>query len=354
MLRSLVGSEMCIRDSRSNMTVYRMTPFGVLDMGNKDTGDAPGDTSFVLSRKTASYECMKHPDNPGCSTVTRFTGDVPNSTDLVLAFEVELDGAWGPYLQCNPVNTSEPLGAWACQTDATPNPKDWAPQCSAAGFAGREGYCLTYPPSDRPTAASLGECCNTAHRAGSPAWTFDASTNSSCALYTHLNDSAYKLCTGGVIGFYEPSCKCPRVHRAVGRVNLTSIQGPDHPAGGIWFSHPSAGECAPGEPLGSQGCTWRVIRRKRAINASCMYNRIDTVVEDSSRSCFQACPQPKNSTSDCYLACYANAVSAMPTERLVAPWYEAFVQPHHGGCPEVPLRPHSRTQRELQSLLYHS
>ena len=36
-----------------NITVYRMTPFGVLDMVNKDTGDVKGDTSFVLSRKTA-------------------------------------------------------------------------------------------------------------------------------------------------------------------------------------------------------------------------------------------------------------------------------------------------------------
>ena len=36
-----------------NMTFYRMTPYGVLDMVNKDTGGVKGDTSFVLSRKTA-------------------------------------------------------------------------------------------------------------------------------------------------------------------------------------------------------------------------------------------------------------------------------------------------------------
>jgi hypothetical protein len=31
-----------------NITVYRMTPHGVYDLENKDTGDASGDMSFVL------------------------------------------------------------------------------------------------------------------------------------------------------------------------------------------------------------------------------------------------------------------------------------------------------------------
>ena len=29
----------------ANMTLYRMTQFGVVDMTNKNTGDVPGDTS---------------------------------------------------------------------------------------------------------------------------------------------------------------------------------------------------------------------------------------------------------------------------------------------------------------------
>ena len=34
-----------------NMTFYRMTYDGVVDLSNKDTGDIPGDTSFVISKK---------------------------------------------------------------------------------------------------------------------------------------------------------------------------------------------------------------------------------------------------------------------------------------------------------------
>lgn len=35
-----------------NMTLYRMTPNGVYDLSDKDTGDVPGDMSFVLSQKS--------------------------------------------------------------------------------------------------------------------------------------------------------------------------------------------------------------------------------------------------------------------------------------------------------------
>jgi hypothetical protein len=34
-----------------NMTFYRMTYKGVLDLSDKDTGDVAGDTSFVISKK---------------------------------------------------------------------------------------------------------------------------------------------------------------------------------------------------------------------------------------------------------------------------------------------------------------
>jgi hypothetical protein len=32
-----------------NITTYRMTPLGVYELTDKNTGDIPGDTSFVLS-----------------------------------------------------------------------------------------------------------------------------------------------------------------------------------------------------------------------------------------------------------------------------------------------------------------
>ena len=55
----------------SNTTFYRMTPHGVLDMSNKDTGDVHGDTSFVLSRRTVAYQCRKDPSSFFCNGLTQ-------------------------------------------------------------------------------------------------------------------------------------------------------------------------------------------------------------------------------------------------------------------------------------------
>jgi len=43
-----------------------------------------------------------------CTNVAQFTGDNPNSTDIILEMNVEVDGQWGPYLECNPLNVTEP------------------------------------------------------------------------------------------------------------------------------------------------------------------------------------------------------------------------------------------------------
>lgn len=74
-----------------------MTPFGVLDLAEKNSADMPGDVSFVISRRTAAYECKVNPTSWGCSTMVQFEGDDPNSTDLVLQMTVEVDGQWGEW-----------------------------------------------------------------------------------------------------------------------------------------------------------------------------------------------------------------------------------------------------------------
>ena len=47
----------------STKTLYRMTPHGVMSLANKDTGDVNGDTSFVVSRRTAAFDCRKNPNS---------------------------------------------------------------------------------------------------------------------------------------------------------------------------------------------------------------------------------------------------------------------------------------------------
>ena len=76
-------------------------------------GDVHGDVGFVLSRRTTAFECRKNPKDFHCVGMTQFDGDEANSTDLVLQMEVEVDGAWGPYLFCNPANATQPMGPWA-------------------------------------------------------------------------------------------------------------------------------------------------------------------------------------------------------------------------------------------------
>jgi hypothetical protein len=103
------------------MTFYRMTMKGVYDLTDKDTGDVAGDTSFVLSKKNTALECKKNPNSFICKDVAQFEGDDANSTDLVLEMKVEVDGQWGPYLECNPIDVKNSTGPWHCTNGLTPS-----------------------------------------------------------------------------------------------------------------------------------------------------------------------------------------------------------------------------------------
>jgi hypothetical protein len=320
------------------MTLYRMTPYGVLDMANKNTGDVHGDTSFVLSRRTSAYECRQNPSSFFCNGVTQFQGDDKNSTDLVIAFKIEVDGQWGPYLPCNPVDSKKPQGAWQC--DTTIGGGSTPPQCKAAGFRTYDKHCWK---SLNPTVlqeATEGDCCvaATAHKTSKFTY-FKA--NKTCELHTLAMPVP---CEDGQLGYHSdetPACNCTRVHQTVGKENLSvafSGYNSMHPAGGLWYSHPSLGECKHSQRIGDgSGCTWRVVQRERVVNASCVYGHLDANVEAHDKSCFTACPQPQNVTSDCYLGCYSRATNQMSHDELSAPWTAAFASTDKskGGCPEV-------------------
>jgi hypothetical protein len=70
-----------------NITLYRITPFNVSGIINKNTGDAPGDVGFFLERKNITQQCAKDPHSFGCF----LDGD-----NMYSQFTVEVDGAWGP------------------------------------------------------------------------------------------------------------------------------------------------------------------------------------------------------------------------------------------------------------------
>lgn len=323
-----------------NITLFRMTPFGVLDLANKNTGDSHGDTSFVLSKKTNAYSCRQDPTAFQCNGLAQFTGDDPNSTDLILSLTVELDGEWGPYLPCNPLNSSnEVKGPWACKTSISPGGTPPPPQCKAGNFTVFAGYCWQGLFPKKVAAANEGDCCAAATTAGITKWEY---TDGECSLFKIA--SFPKPCgKNSTLGYAsdESSCNCPRVQQTVGRENLTSSRPSSHStnsyhaAGGEWYSHPAAGECGPGHHVGDgSGCAWRVVAQNKAINATCMYRRLDANVESHDSSCFAGCAQPHNVTSTCYLKCYSDAVGDMTPDELAQPWDDGFAA---AGCPEVRL-----------------
>jgi hypothetical protein len=83
---------------------------------------------------------------------------------------------------------------------------------------------------------------------------------------------------------------------------------------------------------------------QKAINATCLYNRIDSNIEDYDKPCFSKCSAPAGPTpdnpwaspkmTDCYLACYTAAVGSMSPSELAAPWTKAFESGSagKGGC----------------------
>ena len=77
------------------MTMYRLTPKNTTGIKNKDTGNAPGDITFFLSKKNLVKQCAIDPTSFGCF----LDGD-----DLYGRFIVQVDGLWGPYFECNPAN----------------------------------------------------------------------------------------------------------------------------------------------------------------------------------------------------------------------------------------------------------
>jgi hypothetical protein len=95
------------------LSVYRLTPYNVTDIADKDTGDAPGDMGFYFERFREQVSCTPAQANTdGC-----FLGYKP----VVRRFMLEMDGRWGPFLRCNPLPFYNPTDGvhvdtknWGC------------------------------------------------------------------------------------------------------------------------------------------------------------------------------------------------------------------------------------------------
>lgn len=322
------------------LTFYRMTMHGVYDLSDKDTGDAAGDTSFVLDKKNNAYYCRQNPNDFMCRNLAQFSGDDANSTDVILEMVVEVDGQWGPYLECNPLNASEPSGRWSCENGLSPAPPPGFPkQCTAAQYVTFDGYCVDTAP-DHIMQGTQAACCD--FIASQPKGTFAAYNffpNNTCALHKQYHYGQETKCGSDVfLALYDPpdpdKCECERMYKAVGRQNQTLHGGSFSIAGGLWFSQPSGGQCRGEQKVGDgSGCTYKVVGVPRVINATCMYQTIDHFVEALNPTCFSKCP-PHNVTTDCYLGCFSQTTGSTAKAKLVEPWHTAFADQ---GCPQVPI-----------------
>jgi hypothetical protein len=209
----------------ANKTFYRMTPLHTLGVVDKNTGDAPGDTSYVIARRTAAYDC-KQPENINsthCASMV-VTGDVANSTDLVIKFTIETDGNWGPYLYCNPTDSKHAELPWNCSTSHNfPNP--YVCECPRAyEVVGRENLAAHFPNSSMSRAGGMwygmahqGQCApGKTVLDGGCSWrvvSADLAVNASC-VYDNIDAAVEKQ---------NPACfaPCPLDPRT-GTYNRTS------------------------------------------------------------------------------------------------------------------------------------
>jgi hypothetical protein len=196
--------------------------------------------------------CRQNPSSFMCSGLAQFQGDVPNCTDLVLKWPIEVAGDWGPYQFCNPVNSSESTGPWACLNEIhfhnapkPPPPPDFPEMCSA-NYTGSEGFCYNQHPDDEVSADSLAECCHAAEThwgprkcangncKGGPArnWNYFAA-NKSCELFGGAwQGDKVAGCTSGEHIYHPPPgppppapCECARMNQTVGRENRSHSGG---------------------------------------------------------------------------------------------------------------------------------
>eukprot|EP00928_Gymnodinium_smaydae_P028887 TRINITY_DN21909_c0_g1_i2.p2 TRINITY_DN21909_c0_g1~~TRINITY_DN21909_c0_g1_i2.p2 ORF type:complete len:146 (-),score=18.92 TRINITY_DN21909_c0_g1_i2:298-735(-) len=108
-----------------------------------------------------------------------------------------------------------------------------------------------------------------------------------------------------------------------------------------WFSTTDKGRCREGQVVG-RDCWWRQIETVRIVNASCVDDKFMASVVGRNRSCFGACSDPRDISSDCWIKCFFDIITGddkhpgLSRETLVGDFAAAFAPPSEGGCAEVP------------------
>jgi hypothetical protein len=272
---------------QENLTVYRLTPHNVTDLVNKDTGDPGGDLGFYLGRLQSLWKC-KPPYNAGEKGC--FLANDP----VIVAFDVEFDGLYGPFLRCNP---EEIPGGFV--------------DTSNFGCFPWHGRGLT--PWVQPNTTARNSCTDGA---------YCARVNQTVAKDWAL----HKVSNATVMSYFE----------------------------GWWYATSEAGQCPKGRRPGDglqPYCSWRITNPvhpgggRKIVNSTCLADRLLEKLEDNGKSCFDKCPQPLNRLDKCYGECINTAVIGstedeippVDKDAMVAIWIKAFTAETNveGGCPDI-------------------
>jgi len=354
---------------------------------NKNTADPAGDISFVISKKNLTQTCLHYPTAPGCHT------DV-EGIDIYGQLVIEVDGQWGPYLMCNPADGWDTTD-WICGQECIQPTHEGCPPPShgehngshhnalecwcdrTARTAGREaaphsghsamgdaGYVPQCASSFSPWQSKSGGtgCAKPGVEgkiyANLSGWSFDSVSSMACQKchadadctgWVSLDNLTAYLFSGPAWPVDTPGCvggkKYDNPWDKYGGSWFGVANLGDGYTTNLWYSTPAEGECKNGAPLGTDGCTWRLVSELKYANATCVDKQADAAVERHGRACFDRCPHPLDRNTDCYLDCYRNTlmgdasqnITRIPPQDMIDPWVAAFTydDPAQGGCPHV-------------------
>ena len=328
--------------------MYRMTPRNCTTMTNKDTGDARGDISFVLSQR---------------SWHSSFLANV--TSNVVAKFEIAGDGGWGPYKQCNPMHGWD-TSHFACEFDCMHPPHCSGQDKNGTGFGGV--FCGCERANKTVGRMDMG-AMHFHHSGPLPdkcGWSYDPLDAGTCmkcstprATVTGANESDVlsNLCGAcadddGCVSWTTFDNSTGMTYGAdaaeVAGACISAKKRPGHHSwlgvGGEWYSNPAEGECKKDQTPGDgSGCTWKLEQIVKYTNETCVLDRVNSAVELYGKACFGACPGARNTSSDCFGECYTSTVAGdwykkikpMPVPLLVGAWEGAFSSddPETGACP---------------------
>lgn len=286
-----------------NLTVYRVTPKNYSGLTNMNSGDAAGDAYFAIYELTFPLYCKQMPGDRSCTS----TGilNIPGN-NVYTQSVVEVDSRFGLYSGCTP---DQDTGKFVCHP--------YSDDCwfNATG------------PSKLNSFNQFKDTPGCNH------------TTAGCQCKAWKEQS---------FGYYM----CPECDRHASWHNQTSLWvGLEDIAlklNGAWYSSRSEGECT-GEQKVGVDCWWREVEVQRTINATCMSKSLQTAIVSNYQECFQACPQPTNITSDCWIECLLQSINGggpvssqgkptpvpMSREAIVNAFTDPFLPVAQGGCPEL-------------------